>query len=48
MISIAYIIAESDKIESQKYKLVKHNINIFQIDENGIAFDKHKITNKIC
>ena len=48
MISIAYLISDYDTIESQKYKIVKHNINIFQIDESGIAFDKHKITNKIC
>ena len=48
LISIAYLICDSDNIKSEKYKLVKHNINIFQIDESGIAFDKHKITNKIC
>ena len=48
LISIAYIIVEDNNITSNQYKLVKHNINIFQIDESGVAFDKHKITNIMC
>ena len=48
LISIAYIIVEDNNIISTTYKLIKHNIHIFQIDETGIAFNKHKITNFMC
>ena len=48
LISIAYIIADNNEIIDTKNILIKHNINIFQIDEQGIAFSKHNITNKQC
>lgn len=49
LISIAYlIINEEGDILHSVNKLVKHNINLFQIDENGHSFKIHGITNEKC
>ena len=48
LISIAYIISDNNETLYSRNMLVKHNLNIFQIDEKGIAFSKHNITNQMC
>lgn len=48
LISIAYIITDNNEIIEKKDILIKHDTEILQIDENGVAFSKHKITNKMC
>lgn len=48
LISMAYIVSEGVETLYSRNMLVKHNFNIFQIDENGIAFSKHNITNQMC
>jgi DNA polymerase III epsilon subunit-like protein len=48
LISLAYVLVSNNEITGTKSFLIKHNPNIFQIDQGGMAFSKHGITNKMC
>lgn len=50
LISLAYIIYDefNKKKIKEYYQMVKHNPNVFQINEEGDSFKIHKISNMLC